>query len=228
MGLLLVFFMTWSAASAQAHIGIDHVGAALERNARALATMPPSASCLAGTPVQTISVVNQANVRPVVLGRIEHAIAEQSLVLRRYWQTPCVRFGSAGWSLTIVTEMPAIPGEPAGVAGVHDYGPTGDIGTAGPRLLVETYGAPAEAWSEDLDHEVIEALVDPDVDRYIDGTLVEPCDPVENQPGYQAADGVWLSDFVFPSWFTPGSRGPWDFLRLTHGPGDVSNGDPPS
>lgn len=228
MGLLLLVSMTGFAASAQAHARIGHVGTALERNARALAARSTPASCPTGVPVQTITVVNDADVRFGVLKRVEHAVARQSLVLRRYWQTPCVRFGPAGWPLTIVTEMPSIPGEPAGIAGVHDYGPTGDIGTAGTWMIVETYGAPAEAWSEDLDHEVIEALVDPDVDRYVDETLVEVCDPVENRPGYQAANGVWLSDFVCPSWFMPGRRGPWDLLRLTHGPGDVSNGDPPS
>ena len=187
----------------------------------------PMAACPPGVPVQPITVVNDAHVRPRVLERVERAVAEQSLVVRRYWQTPCIRFGPGGWPLTIVPKMPAIPGEPAGVAGVHGYGPAGDIGTAGPWLLAETYGASAEAWSENFSHEVIEVIVDPNVNRYIDGTLVEPCDPVEDQPGYQAANGIWLSDFVFPAWFVSGSRGPWDYLRLTRGPGDLSNGDAP-
>jgi hypothetical protein len=49
-------------ARAHAHIGL--AGAALERHARALATSPAPASCPAATPVQMITVVNQAHVRP--------------------------------------------------------------------------------------------------------------------------------------------------------------------
>jgi hypothetical protein len=65
--------------------------------------------------------------------------------------------------------------------GVHGYGLIGDIGTSGVWPLVKTDSASAFVWSEDLDHEVIEGLVDPQVDRYIDGTLVEPTQYVERR-----------------------------------------------
>src|SRR5438552_2007786 len=58
-----------------------------------------AASCPAGAPTQSITVVNQAKVQPRVLARVERAVAAQSLQVRAAWGTPCLRFGAGGWRL---------------------------------------------------------------------------------------------------------------------------------
>jgi hypothetical protein len=69
------------------------------------------AACPAGTPVQTITVVNQANVRPAALALVENAVVAQSLQVRAAWGTPCVVFGPGGWKLYLKT---GATGEPWG------------------------------------------------------------------------------------------------------------------
>lgn len=67
-------------------------------------------------------------------------------------------------------------------------------------------------WSGAVSHEFAEMLVDPWLNRYIDGQLVEVCDPLERQPTSYTVGPVWLNvsvvDFVTPQWFTgaPGWR----------------------
>ena len=66
-----------------------------------------------------------------------------------------------------------------------------------------------------VDHEIIEALVDPYQNRSslnftIDGRLVEIADPVGSQT-YKTAKGITMSDFVYPS-YCLGGKGPYDPL----------------
>jgi hypothetical protein len=51
----------------------------------------------------------------------------------------------------------------------------------------------------------------------------EACDFVQNT-GYPADNGAWLSNFVLPTFFLPGSAGPWDYLGVMKTQEDVSHG----
>jgi hypothetical protein len=75
-------------------------------------------------------------------------------------------------------------------------------------------GAQPQDWSGYLSHEVIEALIDPSGSRDLFGKLAEACDPVAQD--WYRLDGTWVSDFVYPQWFKPGSLGPFDYLHETH------------
>ncbi len=65
-----------------------------------------------------------------------------------------------------------------------------------------------------LVHEVLETLVDPKQPvhkRRVNGHLAEVCDPVHTVSKYDAADGSWIPNFVYPSYFK-GGAGPYDFF----------------
>lgn len=70
-----------------------------------------------------------------------------------------------------------------------------------------------------LSHEALEMLADPDINlvAQLDDTrfaAYENCDAVEaDGDGYQIG-GVQVSNFVLPSYFSPGAPGPWDFKVL--------------
>ncbi len=80
-------------------------------------------------------------------------------------------------------------------------------------------------------HEVIEAAVDPDLDRSIvglDGVNrdLEACDMVEDQTVAFAVEGqepLLLSDFSTPAAFRGGAR-PYNFLDTLSAPGEMSDG----
>jgi hypothetical protein len=192
-----------------------------------------AAPCAAGSPVQDITVVNQAGVRAPVLARVERAVSAQSLQVRAAWGTPCAHFTAGGWKLYLKGGGPEPHGE-------HDF-------YGQPYALVWTSGATVEGWSRDFSHEVIEMLEDPTLDvRYThDGSTWqrEIADPVEGL-GYRL-DGIYVSDFVTPLWFAGASTGaevlcqgascaddspliapaanagPWDQMRALGGPWDV-------
>ena len=71
-------------------------------------------ACPGGSPSQTITVVNQANVRPATLTRVERAVSAQSLQVHAAWGTPCARFAPGGWKLYLKIGGPEPRGE-------HDY-----------------------------------------------------------------------------------------------------------
>ncbi len=164
----------------------------------ALACAAPArawASCPADAPSQTITVVNQAKVRPSVLAKVERAVAAQSLQLRAAWDTPCVQFGTGGWKVYLK------------VGGTEPHGEHYFYGQ--PYALLWTSGASVQGWSRSFSHEVVEMLEDPTLDvRYLqDGSTWqrEIADPVEGL-GYRI-DGVYMSDFVTPLWYAGASTG---------------------
>lgn len=189
--LLLGAILLGLAGTAQARIT---AGRALD-GAAAMLTLP-AAPCPAGLPVQTITVVNQAHIRPFALARVERAVTDQSMQLRAAWGTPCVQFAPGGWPLSLLVG--------ATEWGVHYGYPFiyGDIYTDGLRYI---------AWSQVFSHEVVEMLVDPDGtgasgqptgrDYVMNGVAspLEVADPV-GERGYRL-DGVWVSDFVLPAWY---------------------------
>ncbi len=80
---------------------------------------PGAASAIAAN--QTITVVNSASVPKREIRDLERAPAVQALQLRHYWDTPVIRFGSGGWTLTLLPtrELPPAP------LGTTDAYPTG-------------------------------------------------------------------------------------------------------
>jgi hypothetical protein len=146
------------------------------------------ATCPVGVPTQTITVVDQARVKPAVLAGVTGAITAQSLQLRAAWGTPCVIFAAGGWRLYL-----KVGGQPHGL----------HLWYGQPYALVWTGGGTAESWSRDFSH------VDPETDRsvYHDGVgqIVEVADPVE-WDGYRL-NGVFVSDFVLPAWFAGATTG---------------------
>jgi hypothetical protein len=79
-------------------------------------------------------------------------------------------------------------------------------------------------------HEILETLGDAGgngwKDRQDSSDIMdaeELCDFVQNT-GYKAKNGVTVSNFVLPSFFIPGSAGPWDFLGVMKAQYDYSHG----
>jgi hypothetical protein len=183
--------------------------------ANAIGPIPPDP-----VPTQTFTIVNENGVSAQAIRVEEQAIVEQSTVIREHWHTPLVRFGVGGWKIYLVRYGSQL-GQyiPVGAAGVHLVTPGKFVCSqlslscwtgATPFAII---GYPGRGWMPGtVDHEIIEMLVDPYADRYINGHLVEPCDPVEVN-GYGSAN-VDLSDFVYPRYYTSGSSGPWDYLDI--------------
>jgi hypothetical protein len=106
----------------------------------------------------------------------------------------------------------------------------------GYHLSVDNHGTPyadvfdivGEHTDRTLSHEILEMTANPYGDRYIkDFPYVwnfEVADPV--QKAYYTREGVQLSDFVYPAWFSkmtvPGTR--LDFLGKVHEPCHVLPG----
>jgi len=153
-----------------------------------------SAACPAGVPRQTITIINQARVKSAALARVTRAISAQSMQLRAAWGTPCATFGPGGWRVYLKIGRAA--------HGEHFW-------FGQPYAITWTGGGTVEGWSRDLSHEVLEMLVDPTTNRdvYYNGVgrVVEVADPVE-WDGYRL-DGVFVSDFVLPSWFAGATTG---------------------
>jgi hypothetical protein len=197
------------AGSAQAHElaagrALLHLGG-LARAADA------QAPCPAGVPVQTITVVNGANVRPATLVKVENAVVAQSMQLRIAWSTPCVEFGAGGWPVYLQTMGWNVHCAPNGI----NIAPcTEDLPT--PYAFVTPEWDQANPWTGDFSHEVLEMLVDPG------GQGNEVCDPA----GYlYLVRSVWVQDFVTPAWYVSSSRGPFDELRLMHRSGQIIGSD---
>jgi hypothetical protein len=199
----------------------------------ALAVGAPAAAFTLGKPVnpcwllahqapdptaQTITVVNQARVKPGNLCRVEYAVQQQALQLRAAWATPPIVFGPGGWNVYLKV------GHVLGPWGFHANPQIG----APPYAIVWTAGMTYEAWSSVLSHEIMETLVDPYQLTYSNGsaitttaarytpssTQVEVADPVHVA---YALDGIYVADFTLPGYWTDGP-GPWDLMRALTGP----------
>jgi hypothetical protein len=80
--------------------------------------------------------------------------------------------------------------------------------------------------SATLSHEVLETIIDPYVNFWADldadhEVALEVCDPVEGD-SYEI-DGVAVSNFVGPRWFSDG-KGPYDFMGRLTAPRTMSPG----
>jgi hypothetical protein len=180
-------------------------------------------------PVQTITVVDHANVRPWVLQRVEAAIfAQINGPVHRAWHTPIVRFGPGGSERVFLgyglDGLCPSDGDSCHVPGPGTISVTGSsscdctittyAGEVAPFAVVATSGdgwfdGLSPTWSVYMDHEILEMLEDP----MLGGD--EICDPVASDL-YQTDDGAMLSDWVLPKFFQAGTRGPFDYLRELH------------
>lgn len=78
-------------------------------------------------------------------------------------------------------------------------------------------------WGVTLSHEVDEMILDPNIHRVWrmpNGELaaLEACDPVEDDSLGYRVDGVRMSNFVLPQYFSTNHDGPWDFRKALKGP----------
>lgn len=215
--LAAVFTVLALAAPAQAHglVGLAMAGTALERAAGELTS--PIMNCPVGVPVQTLTVVNEANVQAKPLAKVENAVVAQSLQLRAAWGTPCVQFGPGGWPIYL-------KGGSTYPWGEHFY----NLPDGPPYTDVYTGGSTYVGWSQSFSHEALEMLVDPTtavVYSYQGQTPpLEVADPVE-EDAYRL-DGVWASDFVLPTYFAGAALG--DCGPTACFPSTVGQTTPPS
>ncbi len=116
------------------------------------------------------------------------------------------------WQIVLLDDS-----DQANALGYHDLTPDG-LPLA--KVFVRTTEQAGDSWTVVFTHELLEMLADPFINSvvYLDdgsgssGALypVEICDPVESdQFGYTVGKTL-CSDFVYPAWFRPGSKGPWD------------------
>lgn len=181
----------------------------------ALAMLPAAASANV-----TITVYNQARVRPDRLALVERALVIQSQQVARYWFTPTIRFGPGGWRLYLRGDC-----RPGGLFGIHDAAPSsfGDpaavLSPDGDRAYLP-YGIVwacgttyAHGWGVYMSHEVMEMLADPTlhtVYSYDHTTyLLEIADAVYDRsyPIRVRRHRVSVSDFVLPSWYAGAQLG---------------------
>jgi hypothetical protein len=102
--------------------------------------------------------------------------------------------------------------------------PVAYIAVAG---VTDFTGSP-NALSVTISHECLETAADPPANRWEDrgdGTLLalEVCDEVEDT-AYVAPNGVYVSNFLFQSYFSPGSMGPYDQLGILTAQGQETPG----
>lgn len=114
----------------------------------------------------------------------------------------------------------------AGALGYHDLTPEGlPLG----KVFAKTTLAYGGLVSVTLSHELLEMLGDPDINLCAeapDGTVYayENCDAVEaDELGYEI-DGVRVSDFVTPAWFSGDAPGPFSFRHRVQAPFQLAPG----
>lgn len=109
--------------------------------------------------------------------------------------------------------------------GIHDTTPAGrPVGKVFMKAELEN----DLKWSVTASHELLEMLIDPDINRSVlvpgeaSGVklyTLEVCDAVEDDADGYEIDGVFVSNFVLPSYFRPGEKAQkFDYLGKLQGP----------
>ncbi len=149
----------------------------------------------------------------------------------RYWDCGVVGFQAVSKARTMDPKawqfVIADTSDQAGAAGYHEVGSGGGpIGFAFAKTTLDAGMKP----SVTISHEILEMIADPFIDQTAQWSdlpsplflAYEACDPVEDDSQGQVKHGIMLSDFVLPSYFVPGSAGPWDLMRHLMGPWDAT------
>lgn len=186
-----------------------------------------------------ILIVNQTVAAEITHGQVDlwtHAIAAQAREFAAAWGISGVTVDHA---LAATAQAHAASGrvetviyllDNADQADALGYHSEDDHGVTYGRVFAvdcQTNGVPVPSC---LSHEVLEAIADLNVDRWVsraDGVeyALEVCDPVESDT-YIGGDGVPLSDYVLPAWFddTPPAGARFDRLGKLTGPFTLSRG----
>lgn len=134
-----------------------------------------------------------------------------------YDATKLAQVPADAWQLVLLDTT-----DQAGDLGYHELTPAGQPLA---KIFCRDDMDDGVQWSVTVSHELMEMLADPQcVKLGADGqTAYEVADPVENNI-YQI-NGVAVSDFVLPSWFTGGGLpAPYDFLKVLTAPGAIAQG----
>jgi hypothetical protein len=119
----------------------------------------------------------------------------------------------------------------ADALGYHDD--TGPGGMPRCKVFVADDLAAGNSWTVTASHETLEMLADPRIDRTVkvpsgDGTILEyaweVCDCCEDDQFAYPIQGVHLSDFALPAWFSAGSAGPYTFRNAVSAPLALAEG----
>jgi hypothetical protein len=190
---------------ARIHLAFSIPSARVKQQPASIPTPVPATA--AYVPVQDIYVYNAARVAGTDLYAIEQAIQWQALTMRQHWGNPAIQFFNLiGSPSTAVADgdylVSLLPSQPVNGGSFHNV-------IVGPYASIPVVAGQTTDWQMDMSHETIEMLMDPYLSSWYFGhQLLEICDPVADAAYFQS--GVMVADFVFPSWFSAGSRGPWD------------------
>jgi len=178
----------------------------------------------------TIALINQSTV--LTDAHVEEACRafrrqlSHDLKVSPWGETANLRFygasskiPAAAWQCVILDDT-----DQAGALGYHDLTASGQPLA---KVFARTDQQAGLSWTVTASHELLETTIDALIndfkllqDRYgrLVAFAVEVGDPVEaDDLGYEI-DGVKLSNFVFPAWFTPGQPGPYDWLGRCNQP----------
>ena len=122
---------------------------------------------------------------------------------------------AGAWQLVLLDDS-----DQAGDLGYHEL--TADGLPLG-RVFVRTDHVDGLNWTVTASHEMIEMRINAHLDKVkafgVGGTVtaIEACDAVEDEQYAYDINGVQVSNFVTPAYFSGGGK-PWDFRRLLTGP----------
>lgn len=186
-----------------------------------------------------IAVVNESTVAPNLTRPLLDAIC--AALSRQAYEHYAPFWEASGCDVFAVDNLAAVPrgasvmailddADQAGVLGYHDVTPNGRPYSRvflGPVVANGgTLFEGANALSVTMSHEALETIGDPYATWWGDGPTgeehaLELCDPVEGD-AYDV-DGVSVSNFVGPRWFSQGA-GPYDWLRKLTEPFSMTAG----
>jgi len=115
---------------------------------------------------------------------------------------------ATAWELHILDDS-----DVAGALGYHDVTAAGlPLG----KVFAKTDQKYGLSWTVTASHEILEMVLDPECVRAAQTgaqqfVAFEMCDPCEADKFGYLIDGIMVSDFVLPNYFTPGDPGPYDF-----------------
>lgn len=171
-----------------------------------------------------IAIENVASaVKPVDLRKVIVALNKQLADFGKFWNiSASCQVGMSSSADAVIYLRKDLTND--GYLGYHSVTASGRPYGVVLTALSERLGEP---WSVTLSHEVLELAADPEANRYAIGThpaedrnvfyWMEVCDAVQAESYVQ--DGVRVSNFVLPLYFTPidevGSLSKIDFMRIT-------------